>query len=98
MRSFRPDLTYWEEVLTNSKEWEKKNADGTNMYTDHEIKLILSTDSIAQSAYILGKVPQMYTQVKILRMKYVKHYGRDTIIQNNGFKDSNKEIQQCSTL
>jgi hypothetical protein len=54
MRSFRPDLQYWEDVLTQEKAWEKKDANGNPAYTADEIKLLLSTDRIAWSVYVLG--------------------------------------------
>jgi hypothetical protein len=35
LRNFRPDLKYWEAVLTVDKEWDEKSAGGTNdKYTD----------------------------------------------------------------
>jgi hypothetical protein len=54
MRSFCPDLQYWEDILTNEKEWEKKDANGALAYTADEIKLLLSTDRITRSVYVLG--------------------------------------------
>ena len=54
MRSFRPDLQYWEDVLTKEKEWEKKDANNTNVYTADDVKSLQATDRIARSVYVLG--------------------------------------------
>jgi hypothetical protein len=54
MRSFRPDLEYWETVLTVLRSWEEKKADGSNKYTVEQQKTILATDRIAKSVYVLG--------------------------------------------
>ena len=51
MRSFRPDLQYWEDVLTKEKEWEKKDANNTSVYSADEIKSLQATDRIACSVY-----------------------------------------------
>ena len=85
MRSFRPDLQYWEDVLTNDKEWEKKDEHGTLVYTAAEIKELLSTDRIARSVYVLGNggPTDVYTN-QIQHMRYVKHYEHDTRTPNNG--------------
>jgi hypothetical protein len=48
MKYFRPDLQYWE------KRKKKKHANGNPTYTADETKILLSTDHIAQSVYVLG--------------------------------------------
>ena len=83
MRSFRPDLQYWEDVLTKEKEWEKKDANNTNVYSADDIKSLQATDRIARSVYVLKK-RQMCTRTMILHMRYVKHYEPVTRIRNNG--------------
>jgi hypothetical protein len=54
MRSFRPDLQYWEDVLTKEKEWEKADAYKALVYTADQIKEFQATDCIASSVYVLG--------------------------------------------
>jgi hypothetical protein len=54
MRYFRPDLQYWEAVLTQEKEWEKKDVNGALVYKANEIKLLLAADHSTRSVYILG--------------------------------------------
>jgi hypothetical protein len=47
MRSFRPDLQYWEDVLTKEKEWERVDANKVLVYTADQIKEFQATDRIA---------------------------------------------------
>jgi hypothetical protein len=54
MKAFRPDLQYWEIVLTENKPWEKKDTNGNDYYTDEEKKELQGTDRIARSVYVLG--------------------------------------------
>jgi hypothetical protein len=54
MRSFRPDLQYWEDVLTKEKEWERVDANTALVYTADQIKEFQATDCIAGSVYVLG--------------------------------------------
>jgi hypothetical protein len=54
MRSFRPDLQYWEDVLTKEKEWERVDANKALVYTADQIKELQATDRIARSVYVLG--------------------------------------------
>jgi hypothetical protein len=54
MRSFRPDLQYWEDVLTKEKEWEKVDTNEALVYTVDQIKEFQASDCIARSVYVLG--------------------------------------------
>jgi hypothetical protein len=54
MRSFCPDLQYWEDVLTKAKEWEKVDVNKELVYTADQIKELQATDRIARSVYVLG--------------------------------------------
>jgi hypothetical protein len=54
MRSFRPDLQYWEDVLTKEKEWERVDANKALVYMADQIKEFQATDRIARSVYVIG--------------------------------------------
>jgi hypothetical protein len=54
MQSFRPDLQYWEDVLTKEKEWERVDNNKALVYTADQIKEFQATDRIARSVYVLG--------------------------------------------
>ena len=54
MKAFRPDLQYWEVVLTKENEWDALDANGDPKYDAAEIKLLQATDHIARSVYVLG--------------------------------------------
>jgi hypothetical protein len=54
MKAFRPDLQYWEVVLTKENEWDALDANGDPKYDAAEIKLLQATDRIARSVYVLG--------------------------------------------
>jgi hypothetical protein len=54
MRSFRPDLQYWEEVLMKKEEQEKVDANKALVYTADQIKELQVTDCITCSVNVLG--------------------------------------------
>jgi hypothetical protein len=54
MRSLKSNLQSWEDVLTKEKEWEKKDASRKPAYSSDKIKLLLATDHIPRSVYVLG--------------------------------------------
>jgi len=64
LHNFRPDLKYWEAVLTEDKEWDALSVGGTHAkYTADEIEVIKATDRVARSVYIQGNtgVNKIYT-------------------------------------
>jgi hypothetical protein len=83
MRSFRPNLQYWEDGLTKEKEWEKVDANEALVYTADQIKEFRATDRIARSVYVLGNggPTDVYTNQDTA---YEIRKAIDTIIQNNG--------------
>jgi hypothetical protein len=64
MKMFRPDLEYWETVLTTYLPWDSKDANGDLVYTADEIKLLRKADRIAKSIYVQGNggTTDVYTE------------------------------------
>jgi hypothetical protein len=54
MRSFRPNLRYWEDVLTKEKEREAVDATKALVYTADRIKELQATGHISRSVNIFG--------------------------------------------
>jgi predicted Zn-dependent protease len=99
MRSFRPDLQYWEDILTKEKEWEKVNANKALVYTTDQIKEFQATDRIARSVYVVGNggTTDVYTNQdtayeirEALRARYknTEQWGLTTLTEK-----FNKEIR-----
>jgi hypothetical protein len=70
MLAFRPDLEkweYWEQVLIEPKIWENKKADGTDVYSTTEEKVVKATDCLARSIYLQGNggMADVYTSYKM---------------------------------
>jgi hypothetical protein len=72
MQSFRPDLQYWEDVLTKEKEWERVDANKALVSTADQIKEFQATDRIARSVYVLvnGGPTDAYEIREALRARY----------------------------
>ena len=64
MRTFRPDLEYWELVLTEKNAWDALDAQGVLKYSADEIKSIKKADRIAKTVYVLGNggTTDVYTE------------------------------------
>src|SRR5512136_2598032 len=53
-RNFKPELKYWEDVLTKENVWDDKDAAGNDKYTAEEKEIIKNTDRVARAMYIQG--------------------------------------------
>jgi hypothetical protein len=83
-RSFRPDLEYWEIILTVVRSWETKNNDSSDKCTLEQQKTILGTDRIANNVLGNRGATDVYTNqvtayeiLEALRAGYdnTEHYG-----------------------